>query len=125
MTFHVPEAKRITRDNRGYRATHLITEPNCGNYGAFYARFGTRDCFMIASDAGGWEHVSVSIGGAKADRTPTWEEMCKVKAWFWDDEDTVLQFHPPRSQYVNVHPYVLHLWRQTDTNFPTPPMEFI
>src|SRR5580658_4748259 len=44
-----------------------------------------------------FEHVSVSL----AHRCPTWEEMCKIKDLFWDDEDVVVQFHPAKSEYVN------------------------
>jgi hypothetical protein len=65
-----------------------------------------------------WEHVSVSVPGNA--RCPTWEEMCFIKDTFWNDEDCVVQFHPPKSQYVNVHPYVLHLWRHKHINFLTP-----
>lgn len=73
---------------------------------------------VIASDGGGWEHVSVS----RRDRCPLWDEMCAVKALFWDDGDCIVQFHPPRSEYVNNHPYCLHLWRVTDgREFPLPP----
>jgi hypothetical protein len=64
-----------------------------------------------------WEHVSVSL----PTRCPTWEEMAYVKSLFWSPEDTVIQFHPPESQYVNNHPYCLHLWRNTKTEIPTPP----
>jgi hypothetical protein len=73
---------------------------------------------VIASDGAGWEHVSVS----RKDRTPTWDEMCQVKDMFWGPEDCVVQFHPPKSQYVNVHPNCLHLWRRVDSDFATPPM---
>ena len=48
--------------------------------------------------------------------------MCQVKALFWGPEDCVLQFHPPESQYVNLHPHCLHLWRETGRDMPTPPM---
>lgn len=67
-------------------------------------------------DECGWEHVSVSTPV----RTPTWEEMCFVKSLFWDDEDCVMQLHPPRSSYVNNHPYCLHLWRPVSVEIPTP-----
>ena len=71
--------------------------------------------------SGGWDHVSVSAPG----RCPTWEEMCWVKDKFWDAEDTVIQFHPPRSQYVNHHPYTLHLWRDLFANHRLPPSNFV
>ena len=64
-----------------------------------------------------WEHVSVSL----PNRCPNWEEMCFVKALFWDDEDTVMQLHPPRSQWVNNHNYCLHMWRPLYTLIPCPP----
>ena len=72
---------------------------------------------IIASDGFGWEHVSVS----RRDRCPTWDEMCLVKALFWDDDDCVIQYHPPRSEYVNNHPYCLHLWRPIGVPLPMPP----
>lgn len=72
---------------------------------------------MVASSGFGWEHVSVSM----PHRCPTWAEMCFVKKLFWEPEDCVVQYHPPQSNYVNVHPYCLHLWRALDSQMPTPP----
>lgn len=71
---------------------------------------------VLFSDGGGWDHVSVSTRV----RCPTWEEMCKVKALFFEDEDVVVQYHPRASEYRNVHPYCLHLWRCQYAEFPTP-----
>jgi len=68
-----------------------------------------------------WEHVSVSL----VDRCPTWEEMQYVKKLFWDDEETVLQIHPPQSRYVNHHPFTLHLWKPIGVELPLPPTKTI
>jgi hypothetical protein len=68
-----------------------------------------------------WEHVSVSC----KDRCPTWEEMCFVKNLFWDEGETVVQFHPPKSEYVNYHEHVLHLWKQVGVNATLPPSETV
>lgn len=114
MTFHVPERHRITTGPMRSYVTH-------GNNGAFEIRMGSRRCRIIASDEGGWEHVSIS----HSDRTPNWEEMCRIKAIFWDDEDCVVQYHPPKSEYVNNHPYVLHLWRPTEGELPRPPKSMV
>lgn len=65
----------------------------------------------------GWEHVSVSTDR----RCPNWPEMSFVKDLFWEPEETVVQFHPPQSEYVNHHPYCLHLWRPIDAIIPLPP----
>lgn len=64
-----------------------------------------------------WQHVSVSRG----DRCPTWEEMCFVKDLFWGEDACIIQFHPPKSDYVNCHKYCLHLWRWTKGDIPMPP----
>lgn len=76
---------------------------------------------VIFSWVGGWEHVSVSY----PNRCPTWEEMCTVKDMFWNEEECVVQYHPPKSEYVNNYPYCLHLWRKSGENFETPPKNFV
>jgi len=77
---------------------------------------------MIASDGQGWEHVSVHVEDAKGRaKIPLWEEMCSIKNIFWDADDCVVQFHPPESDYVNVHKTVLHLWRPQGVDLPRPP----
>lgn len=65
-----------------------------------------------------WQHVSVSIEGDK--RPPRWSVMCIVKDLFWEPEDCVVQFHPPRSEYVNFHEGCLHLWRPLVEKMPMP-----
>lgn len=75
-----------------------------------------------ASNGGGWEHVSVSRQGLKY--VPNWEEMCFVKNLFWDEEDCVIQFHPPKSKNVDMAP-VLHLWRKCNEDWETPPENFV
>ena len=65
-----------------------------------------------------WDHASVSMNG----RCPTWPEMCKVKDLIWEPEDLVLQFHPRRSEYVNLAKTCLHLWCYRGTlAMPRPP----
>ena len=66
-----------------------------------------------------WEHVSVSL----PNRCPNWEEMCFVKDLFWEPEETVMQLHPPKSEWINQHPYCLHLWRPFPAigKIPLPP----
>ncbi len=68
----------------------------------------------------GWEHVSVSVP-SQPYKTPSWPEMCAVKAMFWAPEECVVQFHPPESQYINTHHGCLHLWRCVAQPFPMPP----
>jgi hypothetical protein len=72
---------------------------------------------FIASWGGGWDHVSVSY----THRCPTWEEMQRVKEMFYADDEVVVQYHPASDQYVNNHPYCLHLWKPHEERIPTPP----
>lgn len=66
----------------------------------------------------GWEHASVSH--MDDDLIPSWDDMAYVKDKFWDDEETVIQFHPKKSEYVNNF-QVLHLWKKIDIDFELPP----
>jgi hypothetical protein len=68
-----------------------------------------------------WEHVSVS----HPRRVPTWDEMCRVKALFWHDSETVVQFHPKRSEYVNTCEFCLHLWKRTGQEYVLPPKSLV
>jgi hypothetical protein len=123
-----------------------INHPSAQRYkgrliGAFYLPFKSMELLCVVHDGDEmeyfqqgihgprWEHVSVSVvspGSRKpAGRVPTWGEMCFVKRTFWKAEETVLQFHPAESQYVNAHDLVLHLWRLVGVDHPLPPKELV
>jgi hypothetical protein len=123
MKSSLPEYARLTPDKAAKAGVppHLASTKLYGPFGVFLLthRLNVLRC-IVGVDAF-WEHVSVSL----AHRTPTWEEMAFVKDTFWEDEDTVVQFHPPKSVYVNCHPYVLHLWRNIAVPFPLPPTHFV
>lgn len=70
----------------------------------------------VDPEAMGWEHVSVSL----RHRPPNWQEMSFVKDLFWEPDECVVQFHPPRSEYVNFHQNCLHLWKHKTQAFPLP-----
>ncbi len=82
---------------------------------------------VVASDASGWdgqklgpirwEHVSVSTPV----RCPRWQEMDFIKDIFWGENETVIQFHVPKSDHINVHPYTLHMWKPIGVEIPRPP----
>lgn len=77
----------------------------------------------MISDGEGWEHVSITISSRlrKVERCPTWQEMCFIKDIFWAEDELVLQYHPPKSEHVNNHPYCLHLWKPVGVEVPAPP----
>lgn len=95
-------------------------------FGAFIIPYKGIYLECIASDADDkirFEHVSVKASSKdfRVTDIPQWEEMCFIKSLFWDDEDIVMQLHPKKSEYINQHPHVLHLWRPVDKEIPAPP----
>jgi hypothetical protein len=106
-----------------FTAGRLASDSSYGPEGAFRIQGPCgEELTIIASNgqliaAHGWEHVSVSLRR----RNPNWQEMCFVKDLFWDDAETVIQFHPAKLAYVNNHPHCLHLWRHAKDGHPLPP----
>jgi hypothetical protein len=111
MTFRVPEKFRMTKGPFATSKAH-------GCNGLFFVPAARPDVLrVIVSDGEGWEHASVSL----PHRCPTWKEMSLVKSLFWDDEDCVMQLHPPRSDWINNHSFCLHMWRPIGVEIPRPP----
>ena len=96
----------------------MASGDHLGNNGAFQIRIKSGVVFnVISSQDHGWEHVSVSLPY----RAPAWDEMCLIKGMFWDKDDWVVQYHPAESEYIDIHPYCLHMWRPMLGDLPTPP----
>ena len=100
------------------------THGDSGN-GVFKVFVEGRSFYCIASNGGGWEHVSVSPCSSKRKSCPTWDEMCAIKDMFFEPEECVVQYHPAKAEYVNNHPLCLHLWRPQHTELPAPPKLFV
>lgn len=92
-----------------------------GGCGEIYFPAQRKPMAVVWSFGGGWEHVSVSY----PNHCPSWDEMCKVKDMFWNEDETVVQYHPKKSEYKNLHPYCLHLWRKVGEDFEQPPKEYV
>lgn len=106
-----------------------LATPVGAPFGVFHVpprRACGRELRVLVSDGveTGWEHVSVSVVG-QLTKCPSWPEMCVVKSIFWSPEETVMQLHPPESDYVNNHPGCLHLWRPVRATIPLPPPQLV
>lgn len=95
----------------------LASTPEDGCNGYFLIPFESTVLGVLASDGMGWDHVSVSLDN----RTPNWREMCFIKELFFEEYDCVVQYHPPKKEYVNNHEHCLHLWRPQEEIIPMPP----
>jgi hypothetical protein len=74
----------------------------------FRSAWGLQAIVSVAPEADGkiWEHVSVS----HAERIPAWRELAEVRRVFVPADLVALQVLPPEAEWVNDHPYTLHLW---------------
>ena len=115
--YRVIVGKQASSIEDGNNGVFVIGIPNNG--GAFVC---------VASNGELWEHVSVHVIVTlepETLRTPTWDEMCAVKNLFWDESECVVQYHPPMTNYVNIHKNVLHLWRPLGKKIPMPPLKLV
>ena len=122
--------KSPTKKIERFRVREGVLGSDIGDrYGAFVIPGpGGGQMSVIVSDGGdwdlegpSWEHVSVSTRS----RTPTWEQMDYVRNIFWGPDETVIQFHVPHSDHVNVHDNCLHLWKPIGVEIPRPPISAV
>jgi len=64
----------------------------------------------VEGDCKRWLHVSLS----RATSIPSWEDVREVKDAFIGTDRKAIQVLPRASEYVNINPYVLHLWHCVD-----------
>jgi len=95
----------------------MASDESFGMNGVFILQHADTSLSVVVSDGMEWDHVSVST----RTRCPTWDEMCWVKNIFFDPEETVIQYHPPESCYIDEFPYALHMWRKQGATIELPP----
>lgn len=88
--------------------------------GIFRVYVDGRGYNVIASDGGGWDHVSVTPTNSKRG-CPSWDAMCAIKDMFFEKDEMAIEYHPAEADYLNFHPLCLHLWRPQNTTIPMPP----
>ena len=62
--------------------------------------------WALESDGKMWIHFSMAC----RERVPSWDEFRDAKEIFLGVESKAIQVIPPRSEYVNINPRVLHLF---------------
>lgn len=103
----------------------LITKiTGTGDDGAMFEfKYKVRKYEVIASNGGGWDHVSIYPLHQK--HTPSWDVMCILKNMCFNDDEVVMELHPAKKDYVNLAEYCLHLWKPQYEAIPTPPKLFV
>ena len=113
--------KRL-RDIRRNRAIQIVDATVNGGFGLIDTGSFVASVAWGA-DEDGWEHVSVSP--YPETYTPSWDEMCKVKDIFFNEDECCVEYHPKKKDYINVFPYCLHIWKPQHVEIPTPPKFFV
>ena len=115
--------KQLYEELETRRDFQIIKKGFDGGMGVF-TKGSLKNMTVIWSYGGGWEHVSID----GKNRTPTWDEMCSIKDMFFSDDECCVQYHPPKSEYVNNIPHCLHIWKpieQYSSALPIPPSLFV
>lgn len=100
------------------KSNQKISDEEYGLCGTYIDPSNIKNRFLVvATRSLGWEHVSVSLPR----RCPTWEEMCMIKDLFFNKDEWCVEYHPCEEEYVNNHPYCLHIWRPYNQELVTPP----
>lgn len=79
-----------------------------GDGSAYQNRNGLRVLVTTAPfpDGREWMHISLS----RADRLPSHDDLKHAKETFAGNNRYAYQVFPPVKEYVNIHPFCLHLW---------------
>lgn len=109
--------KNIEEIKRTPNLTIIEEAENDGFCGRYYDKNTGKWLTFIFSYQLGWEHLSVSMPS----KTPSWDQMCIMKDIFWNEEETCIEYHPKKSDYINNHKHCLHIWKPTEEYLPTPP----
>jgi hypothetical protein len=116
--------EKLCRANRWrVRKGPGASDETCGWNGLFLVPLEGDMWKVMISDQGGWKHLSISNAQRKI--MPSWNIMCRVKDAFFGDDEQCIQYHPAKEDYINDHPWCLHLWKPLDEPLPKPPFVFV
>lgn len=93
--------------------------------GCFRIKAAGKSYDVIASDGDGWDHVSVVPRDRRQKCCPPWEAMAEIKRMFFRDDEEAIEYHPAKKDYVNIHPYCLHIWRPQTGSILKPPLYMV
>jgi hypothetical protein len=116
--------EKLCKANRWrIRKGQMASDETAGWNGIFLVPLEGEMWKVMISDQGGWKHLSISNAQRKI--MPSWNVMCRVKDAFFGDDEHCVQYHPAKEDYINDHPWCLHLWMSLDEPMPKPPFVFV
>lgn len=73
---------------------------------------------VYVSTSNGWDRVAVHCARAQ----PTLSQIDHIRKLFFEDDELVQIFMPPKSRYSNPDHNTVILWHATTIQVPTPPV---
>jgi hypothetical protein len=70
----------------------------------------------VEADGKPWLHLSAS----RAWEAPHWNDLHRVRDLFLGADRYAVIVLPPKKFYVNIHPFVLHMWALAEGDWPLP-----
>jgi hypothetical protein len=111
--------EKLMRANRWrVRTGKYASEDSAGWNGVFLVPIDGEIYNVMIGDGMGFRHLSVT--NAQKKKLPDWTTMCRLKDMFFSEDSWVVQYHPPKEEHVNFHPFCLHLWESIDEPMPHP-----
>jgi hypothetical protein len=101
----------------------MASEDTDGWNGCFLVPVDGELYHIMIGDGMGWRHLSVTNAQKKV--LPTWGAMTRLKDLFFADDSWAVQFFPAKDDYVNCHPYCLHIWESIDEPMPHPSIALV
>jgi hypothetical protein len=113
--------EKLSRANRWrIRNGQFASTDQDGFNGHFLVPLNGELWHVIIADGMGFRHLSIS--NAQRKMLPDWKIMCRVKEAFWADSAWCVQYMPAKDDYINDHPFTLHIWEPIDQELPKPPI---
>lgn len=94
-----------TKTPAGFKCAGTITPDSL----VFYSNDGGLK-IIVAEELHADGHTYLHVSFSRRSRTPSYEDLDWVRKAFIGEERESVQVFPPRAEYVNFHPYTLHLW---------------
>jgi hypothetical protein len=111
--------EKISKANRWrIRTGQFASDETAGFNGHFLVPLEGHLWQVILSDGLGFRHLSATNAQKKI--LPPWTVLVRLKESFFADDEWAVIYLPAKDDYVNVHPYVHHIWAPLDEPLPKP-----
>ncbi len=123
VSYVIPEKEELRMMCQSYMPEYIPPNWTClgwsENFGMRYKKKNGLAVIVTVSyedDEKLWMHISLSY----PNKLPKWKEVVECKELFGCQETLAVQVIPPRSEYVNYHPFCLNIFVLLDGERPLP-----